>query len=64
MDGLAEFEASLHEIRSLLRNPLVGRRCRDAARKYFDLNEGTMRYAALYGKLVAPVANRDRWRVG
>ncbi len=62
--GLAEFEASLHEIRSLLRDPLVGRRCRDAARKYFDLNEGSARYAALYDKLVAPVANRQRWRIG
>ena len=60
----AEFKVSLGEIRTLLRDPLVGRRCRDAARKYFDLNEGSARYAVLYGKLVASIANRQGWRIG
>lgn len=60
----AEFKASLDEIRTLLRDPLVGRRCRDAARKYFDLDEGSARYAALYGKLAAPVASRQRGGIG
>lgn len=49
---LTAFEGVLSDIAALLRDPLIGRRCRDTAKKYFDLDQGVQKYAALYARLI------------
>jgi glycosyltransferase involved in cell wall biosynthesis len=52
----ASFEASLAEVQALLEDPDIGRRCRAAAERWFDLRTGVDRYTALYQRLgAAPI---------
>jgi glycosyltransferase involved in cell wall biosynthesis len=54
--GRASFAASLPEVRALLEDPEVGRRCRATAERWFDLRAAVDRYAALYERLgAAPI---------
>ncbi len=46
------YRASLPEVQALLRDPLTKQRCRETARRYFDVEEGSKRYARLYDRLL------------
>lgn len=46
-------ETSLPDVRALLADETVKRRCVTTARRLFDLNEGVARYAALYARLAS-----------
>lgn len=45
------YATSLPAVRALLDDPQVSARCRDAARRYFDLDVGARQYADLYRRL-------------
>lgn len=49
----ATVAASLPAVRRLLDDPSARARCEATARKYFDVEEGTVRYARLYDRLLA-----------
>lgn len=51
-------EAALPDIERILTDPGVKQRCRDAARRHFDLEEGAARYARLYEGLLADATGR------
>lgn len=53
---LGDVEAALDDIAALTRDPLIKQRCRETAKKYFDLDQGVTKYAALYGTLLSPKA--------
>ncbi len=46
-----DFAASLPEVERLVADPGVAARCRETARRYFDVEAGTRRYAELYRRL-------------
>jgi glycosyltransferase involved in cell wall biosynthesis len=56
-------QAALADVERLLADPGVKQRCRDAARRYFDLEDGAARYAQLYDGLLADAAGRRFARV-
>lgn len=51
----AELEKNVPALRRLLRDPQTPRRCRIAAKKYFDLQDGIQSYRRLYRELLVPV---------
>lgn len=51
-------EASLADVERLLADPDVKRRCREAARRHFNLEDGAARYTRLYEGLLADAAGR------
>jgi glycosyltransferase involved in cell wall biosynthesis len=59
--GREEFAASLCEVERVLNDPPMRQRCREIARRYFDLREGIEKYATLYrtlsGTASAPVGS-------
>jgi glycosyltransferase involved in cell wall biosynthesis len=57
--GRASFTASLPDVRALLEDPEVARRCRATAERWFDLRVAVDRYAALYERLGAAPIGRD-----
>lgn len=48
-----EFEASLTTVREVLRDPEIGKRCREVAQRYFDLDAGVRQYHELYSELIS-----------
>lgn len=56
--SVADIEAALPVVERVLRDPLIGQRCRETARRYFDLKEGVEKYAALYERLAGADAFR------
>lgn len=46
-----EFEASLAAVTQVLRDPETGKRCREVAQRYFDLDAGVQKYCELYRQL-------------
>jgi glycosyltransferase involved in cell wall biosynthesis len=57
--GDADLRAALPSVLALLDDPCTAQRCRDTARRHFDLRDGIERYASLYEELAAP---DTRWR--
>lgn len=51
-------EAARADVERLLADPGVKQRCRGAARRHFDLEEGAARYARLYDGLLADAVGR------
>lgn len=49
---IEQFEASLTTVREVLRDPGIGKRCREVAERYFDLEAGVRQYHELYCQLV------------
>ncbi|MFQ6027090.1 MAG: glycosyltransferase, partial [Dehalococcoidia bacterium] len=49
--GIEEFADSLSKVEQLFDDPLIKHKCRDVARRYFDLSEGIKKYAMLYRTL-------------
>lgn len=47
-----EFEASLSEVKRILSDPDIVRRCRETARRYFDLQDGIAKYEGVCRRLV------------
>jgi glycosyltransferase involved in cell wall biosynthesis len=54
----AGLQAALADVERLLADPGVKQRCRDAAKRYFDLEDGAARYARLYEGLLADAVGR------
>ena len=54
----ADFEASLSPVRQLVKEPQIAQRCRELATKYFDLDSGAEKYAALYSELTGTALTR------
>lgn len=55
-----DFESSLHPILEILKDRGTSERCRDTARRYFDLSEGIRAYATLYRELGCTAVKRRR----
>ena len=47
------FESSLTAVREVLRDPEIGKRCREVAQRYFDLDAGVRQYHELYAELIS-----------
>ena len=65
LPGVAEADVSraLPAIEAVLRDPGAAPRCRDTARRHFDLRDGIARYAALYARLAGgPTTERRSMR--
>jgi glycosyltransferase involved in cell wall biosynthesis len=54
--GLADLEEALLRIERMLDAPSTSHRCRETARRHFDLAAGIERYAALYARLAGAVS--------
>lgn len=50
---IEEFEASFTTVSEVLRDPGIGKRCREVAERYFDLEAGVRQYHELYTELIA-----------
>lgn len=55
-----EFEASLAAVAQVLRDPETGKRCREVAQRYFDLDTGVQQYHELYSELISTTATGQR----
>lgn len=55
-----EFEASLTTVREVLHDPEIGKRCREVAQRYFDLDAGIRQYHELYSELISTADTAQR----